>query len=241
MTFRHSAVYTSSQQRLLEQLLVVRLQSWSVAWFDSEAQLTDVLFNQQLFGSLPVPAATKRWLNSELSCFAVANFAENFVKKLSGYSGEMTNDDLELVVKPYISDVLADLAKRLETLPEVRSEQVGAQLRLKISGFELVLQLHTTLLQRLARSLFPTPMRAPIALTDALATEVMYCSVKLKSVSMRMQQLSDLKRGSIVQLTQRVDQPLPFYALEKAVLSGHLVARDHLKAFYITSGIEERK
>lgn len=241
MTLKRSAVYTSSQQRLLEQLLIARIQSWSIEWFDTEAQLADVLFNQQLFGGLPQPAATKRWLNSELSCFGVANFAENLVKKLSDYTGVMDNEDLELVVKPYVTDVLADLAKRLGALPELGSEQVGAQLRLKINGCELILQLDAMLLQRMAISIFPIPVRAPIALTDALAMEVVECSVQLKSVSLRMQQLSDLKRGSIIQLTQRVDQPLPLYAAEKAVFSGHLVAQEHLKAFYITSGNEERK
>lgn len=241
MTFRHSAVYTASQQRLLEELIIARLQSWSAEWFGSEIKLTEVLFNQHLFGSLPLPASTKPWLNSELSCFAMANFAESLVKKLSGYTGVMVHEDLELVVKPYVEEVLTDLANRLGAKPDRRSDQVAAQLGLIVKGCELILQLDAALLQRLAIAFLPVTVKAPITLTDVLATEVVSCSVKLKSVSLRMQQLSDLKRGSVIQLTQRVDQPLPFYVSEKAVLNGHLVARQHLKAFYITSGQEERK
>jgi flagellar motor switch/type III secretory pathway protein FliN len=241
MTFKLSAVYSVSQQQLLEQQLLSRLQSWSAQWFGVALQLTAVEFNQQLFGSLAIPTATKHWLVGELSCYAEASFAEKVLKKLTDYTGVLLAEDVELVAKPYIMYVLADLANQLGTIDRNPSKQIAVALKLKINGCDLLLQLDATLLKRLANDTFPATVKVPIALTDALAMEVVNISVNLKSMPLRLQQITNIRRGSIIQLTQRVDKPLPLCVSGAAVFSGHLVAQNQQKAFYITSGTEERK
>lgn len=234
---RHAAVCGAQQQRALEASVRQTMQAWSQHWFSMDVECSFRL-NQQLFGALKLSGKVTGAGDLCLVTGNQTNTLRQLLHFASGFSGEISQSELDRTGQALLQALHSDLASRIHA-GTGQTSQFQMEVQLDWPEFRLIFALSAQWVQKQLQT--QTAARHKFTLTEAVLPLATSVQLTMPAMPMSLQQLKQLKVGDVLPLQRRLSEPLLLASQGNQLMKGFLVEHQQYKAVFLTAKTEKNE